>query len=312
MAGRRLPQDCHRLLPRHRQSQHRYGHPLLPRQSQRKKHGRRSLIWKGKREHKAQPEPKVDPNPESVQREGWLPLADTREQFQHNWRQGDNRGNVFFDATNKTINIDGCWNLGGLTCQRKWKDFYCELDVSSVSFGRFDLAIKRASFKLGNALGKPPVRASLRIRLDNDSGNAVVLLNGVQVSQASVLDPKWMGSFDCEFSSQEAKLQLKNIHLLVYGRDTELLSDWTPTNPTPPEPEHKAQPEPKVDPNPESVQREGWLPLADTRDTISAKLATGRQPRELFLRRHEEDHQYRQSLETGWTHLPEKMEGIPL
>ena len=59
--------------------------------------------------------PKVEPTPQ------WLPLADTREQFQHNWRQGDNRGNFFFDATNKTINIDGPWNLGGFTCRRKWK-----------------------------------------------------------------------------------------------------------------------------------------------------------------------------------------------
>ena len=138
--------------------------------------------------------PKVDPKPQ------WLPLADTREQFQHNWRPGDNRGNFFFDLTNKTINIDGPWNLGGFTCPRKWKEFYCEIDVSGLSFGSFDLAIKQATFQL-RSMRELPFKASLRVKLDDESGNAVVLLNGARVSQASILDPKWMDSFDCKFSS---------------------------------------------------------------------------------------------------------------
>ena len=65
-----------------------------------------------------------------------------------------------------------------------------------------------------------PFKASLRVKLDDESGNAVVLLNGARVSQASILDPKWMDSFDCTFSSNgggNGKLQMRNIHLLVYG-----------------------------------------------------------------------------------------------
>ena len=187
--------------------------------------------------------PKPKPNPESVKREGWLPLADTQEQFDKHWRMGNVYGeSSSFDPTNKTINIDAPWNLGGLTCGRKWKDFYCEIDVGYLPDGKLDLTLKHESsaspaslqsstFKLGDALDELLATASLRVTLDDKSGKAVVLLNDVQVGQPSDLDPKWMDSFDCTFSSgddENAKLHLKNIHLLVESNDTEPLSDWTP------------------------------------------------------------------------------------
>jgi hypothetical protein len=217
---------------------------------------------KGESKQKAGPEPKIEPSPELMESNGWLPLADTLGAFRQHWRQGNDAIDFFFDATSKTIIVTGSGNLGGLACPRKWKEFYCEIEVSYLSFGHFDLAVKQARFKLGEALGKLPAKASLRVRLADESGNAVVLLNGVRVSQVRIPGPNWTDSFDCTFSSDgggNAKLQLKNILLLVDGNDSQLPSDWMPPQPNSPESEPKAQPvpvvEPKHEPEPELAGR---------------------------------------------------------
>ena len=159
----------------------------------------------------------------------WLALADTQEQFQQHWRIGNDPVSYSFDATNKIIDSNGSGNLAGLSCPRKWKEFYCEISVPYVPAGKFDLTLNHESsaspaspqsitFELGDVLGKVPVTASLRVKLDDDYGNFVVLLNGVRVRQAASLDgPEWMNSFNCTFSSGNggnAKLEMKNIHLL--------------------------------------------------------------------------------------------------
>ena len=217
--------------------------------------GHGQVIAKTSAAHPAKAEPtKVESPPK------WLALADTQEQFQQHWRIGNDPVSYSFDATNKIIDSNGSGNCR-TCCPRKWKEFYCEISVPYVPAGKFDLTLNHESsaspaspqsitFELGDVLGKVPVTASLRVKLDDDYGNFVVLLNGVRVRQAASLDgPEWMNSFNCTFSSGNgnAKLELKNIHLLVYGSGPELLSNWTPPGPNSPKSESTA----KTTPTPE-------------------------------------------------------------
>ena len=167
--------------------------------------------------------------------ERWLPLADNMEQFQKHWRQGSQQGNFHFDPESKTVTIDCPADLGGFACKAKWKEFYCEMVINQLCAGGFDLQLKGTSFQLGPAIGKLPAVASLRLKYDPASMSAIVLVNGTEAGKATIVDKTWTNSFDCMFRTRWAggwaKVQLRNVHIRVDGRDaasSALRSDWVP------------------------------------------------------------------------------------
>lgn len=145
----------------------------------------------------------------------WTPLASDLDTFRRYWRPGDDRGNVYFDAATRTIQVDSLYNFGSVEVNQAWAEFYFEIEFRSLVENQFDLKINGVTLKIGPTLSRFAPGTMVRVFYDADSKVATALVADQVASRATVVDDKWTSRFHCEFVAHyEAKLQLRALMLL--------------------------------------------------------------------------------------------------
>ena len=136
--------------------------------------------------------------------------------FKSHWKNGDNRGNFWYDDKANAIVIDSPYDLGTLSDSEPWTEFYFEIAAKSLSFDDFDIQINGVTFKLGSAVQRFPSGTPVRVVFDKENSQAKAFVGSDRVSQATILNDKWTTTFQCNFSSgggQNAQIRLFNIQL---------------------------------------------------------------------------------------------------
>jgi hypothetical protein len=182
-----------------------------------------ALVPASKSSVSGQPKPKLPTGSTSGQRNAkpqtddkWRMLISDIGTYKAHWKNGDNRGNYFYDAESNSININSPWQLGVISSDQSWTEFYFDVTVQSISFGSFDMKVNGVSFRLDDAFKQLPGRFPVRVVFNPDKNLAIIYVGTDIASQSTITDARWNANLRCEFSSnggQIAKVQLTNVKL---------------------------------------------------------------------------------------------------
>ena len=144
-------------------------------------------------------------------------LLNSQESFLTYFRQGDDRGEFFYDAQAATLRSSGPYELARFQVGRRWTEIQFEIKVSALSFGSFNVQLTNGTnqyvIKLDGALAVGPNWRTVRIAYDEVTRTLNAFIDGVQSKQASVVATNWNSSFDCTLASgggQNAIITLRN------------------------------------------------------------------------------------------------------
>ena len=165
---------------------------------------------------------------------GTVSLLDSRESFWTYFRQGDNRGEFFYNAQAATLRSSGPYELATFQVGRRWTELQFEIKVSALSFGSFDVRLTNGAsqyvIKLDGALPVGPNWRTVGIAYDEGTRTLNAFVDGVLSKQASVVVANWNTSFSGTFSSgggQNAVVELRNTLLRLAP---EIVVPAAPTN----------------------------------------------------------------------------------